>query len=100
MSVFPPSSRRRRWTLKPLHDQLAKNTAYEQPARDLNLDDYPRCDYSIWGSTPAVLWTAERAQEKGIHVHVHDGHKRIVDDTSAASSSGESQSSVRICYKR
>lgn len=67
--------------LKPLHDQLARSTQFENSGRTLNLDDYPGCDYTIWASTPAVLWTAERPQEKGIHVHVHDGKKRIVDDT-------------------
>jgi hypothetical protein len=27
------------------------------------------------------VWSADRPQEKGIHVHVNDGAKRIVDDT-------------------
>ena len=35
----------------------------------------------IWASTPAVLWTANRPQEKGIHVHVNEGPRRVVDDT-------------------
>jgi hypothetical protein len=67
--------------LKPLHDQLAKSTRFEEPDRTLNLDEYSGCDYTIWASTPAILWTADRPQEKGIHIHVNDGHKRIVDDT-------------------
>lgn len=67
--------------LKPLHDQLAKNSRYERPSRRLNLDEYPGCDYALWASTPAVLWTATRAQEQGIHAHVHDGKRRIIDDT-------------------
>jgi len=33
------------------------------------------------GEPPAILWTASRPQEKGIHVHVHKGTERIVDDT-------------------
>ena len=39
----------------------------------------------MWSSTPAVLWTANRPQELGIHVHVYDGDttRRIVDDTFA-----------------
>jgi hypothetical protein len=67
--------------LKPLHDQFAKTLIYETPNRILNLDEYAGCSYSIWASTPAILWTAARAQEFGIHAHVHEGTKRIVDET-------------------
>ncbi len=67
--------------LKPLHDQFAKNLKYESPDRSLNLDDYAQCSYTVWASTPAIVWTAERPQEFGIHVHVHDGNVRIIDET-------------------
>jgi hypothetical protein len=69
--------------LKTLYDQFARNTQYKEPDRTLNLDQdkYSGCDYEIWASTPAIVWSAERPQEKGIHVHVYDGDKRVVDDT-------------------
>ena len=67
--------------LKPLHEQMTKNKQFEWPARTLDLDKYPDCTYMIWASTPAVLWTANRRQEKGIHVHVNEGARRIIDDT-------------------
>lgn len=67
--------------LKLLHDRYAKNLKYEEPDRVLNLDDYGGCTYTIWASTPAIVWTAARPQEFGIHVHVHKGTERIVDDT-------------------
>ena len=67
--------------LKPLHDQFNNSNDYIVPERELNLDDYFGLDFDIWSSTPAVLWTAHRPQEKGIHVHVYDGGKRIEDDT-------------------
>ena len=67
--------------LKPLHDQFARTLKYETPSRALNLDEYSGCSYTIWASTPAVLWTAARPQEFGIHVHVHKGRERVVDDT-------------------
>jgi hypothetical protein len=67
--------------LKPLHDQFAMSLKYIKPDRSLNLDDYKGCKYTIWASTPAVLWTAERPQELGIHVHVFDGMNRVIDDT-------------------
>lgn len=67
--------------LQPLHDQFAKSLVYEVPTRALNLDDYAGCTFTVWASTPAVLWTAARPQELGIHVHVHKDGKRIVDNT-------------------
>ena len=67
--------------LKPLHDQLAKSVSFEKPDRKLNLDNYAGCGYTIWASTPAVLWTADRPQEEGIHVHVERGCSRVIDDT-------------------
>lgn len=67
--------------LKPLHDQLTTNNEVVYPDRTLNLDDHPGCHYVIWASTPAILWTAKRPQEHGIHVHVVKDKQRIVDDT-------------------
>jgi len=67
--------------LKPLHDTFAKNLKYETPFRTLDLDQYKGCHFTVWASTPAIVWTAARPQEFGIHVHVHDGTSRIVDDT-------------------
>ena len=65
----------------PLHDQYPQANNFIDPDRSLNLDEHDGCHYTVWASTPAILWTAERPQERGIHAHVHDGTKRIVDDT-------------------
>lgn len=37
----------------------------------------------LWGSNPALLWTAQRAEEEGIHVHALDdeGSSTLIDDT-------------------
>lgn len=69
--------------LKPLHDQFNNSNTYETPDRVLNLDEFEGKHFDIWSSTPAVLWTANRPQERGIHVHVYDGDgvRRIKDDT-------------------
>jgi len=67
--------------LKPLHDQFSNSNTYVVPDRTLDLGDYSGLRFELWSSTPAVLWTADRPQEKGIHVHVYSGTKRIVDDT-------------------
>lgn len=71
--------------LKLLHDQFNNSNTYTYPERDLDLDKYEGRRFEIWASTPAVLWTANRPQEKGIHVHVYEGEgvRRIVDDTFA-----------------
>ena len=67
--------------LKPLHDQFNNSDHYVVPEKTLDLDNYVGYDYEMWSSTPAVLWTANRPQERGIHVHVYDRDRRIVDDT-------------------
>lgn len=67
--------------LKPLHDQFNHSNTYLLPDRELNLDDFPHHHFDVWSSTPAVVWTANRPQEKGIHVHVYDDKARIVDNT-------------------
>jgi hypothetical protein len=67
--------------LKPLHDQFNNSNEYIVPERTLNLDDYADYHFDMWSSTPAVLWTADRPQEKGIHVHVYDKGRRVVDNT-------------------
>ena len=53
------------------------------PDRTLNLDEYDGRHFELWSSTPAVVWTADRPQERGIHVHVFEGEgpRRIEDDT-------------------
>jgi hypothetical protein len=58
--------------------------AFTTPSRDLDLDRLDDCTYTIWASTPALIWTAQRPQEAGIHVHVDRGVERIVDDTFAS----------------
>lgn len=70
--------------LKPLHDQFNNSNIYTIPDRTLNLDDYPGKEFEIWSSTPAVVWTADRPQEYGIHVHIYEsniGGRRIEDNT-------------------
>lgn len=67
--------------LKPLHDQFNNSDQYIIPDRELNLDNYAGLEFELWPSTPAVLWTADRPQEKGIHVHVYEKGRRLVDDT-------------------
>jgi hypothetical protein len=67
--------------LKPLHDQFSKANQYEDVTSLIDLDDYAGLPFQVWASTPAVLWTAKRAQERGIHVHVYKDGKYLIDDT-------------------
>lgn len=67
--------------LKPLHDQFSKAWQYVDVDKVLDIDAYPECHFALWASTPAVIWTADRPQERGIHVHLGVGGKRMVDDT-------------------
>jgi hypothetical protein len=61
--------------LKPLHDQFSLANKYEDVTKTINLDDYTGLPFQVWASTPAVLWTANRPQERGIHVHVYKDAK-------------------------
>jgi len=67
--------------LKPLHDQFSKSNSYTDVDKSINLDEYSELKYQVWASTPAILWTASRPQERGIHVHVYDGQEYLIDDT-------------------
>jgi len=67
--------------LKPLHDQFSKANHYVDVISKINLDEYAGLPFQVWASTPAVLWTAARAQERGIHVHVYRDGAYLVDDT-------------------
>ena len=67
--------------LKPLHDQFSKADQYDDVTSTISLDDYAGLPFQVWASTPAVLWTAQRAQERGIHVHVYKDGQYLVDNT-------------------
>jgi len=49
---------------------------------DIDQSKYPG-GIQVWGSNPALLWTARRVEEEGIHVHVasEDGSSTIIDET-------------------
>ncbi|MCI0558121.1 MAG: hypothetical protein MN733_06470 [Nitrososphaera sp.] len=47
----------------------------------LSQKDYPG-GIQIWGSNPAIVWTAQRSEEEGIHVHAFNENKNdVIDDT-------------------
>jgi hypothetical protein len=67
--------------LKPIHDAVIRNTTFEEARDRIDLRDYAGMDFWIWPTTPAVLWTADRPQRRGIRVRVQDGERELVDDT-------------------
>lgn len=54
------------------------------PARHLELDRAVFGAIALWGTNPPILWTADRPQHDGLHVHAwdHDGHQ-LIDATYA-----------------
>lgn len=48
---------------------------------DIRQEDYPE-GIAIWASNPALIWTAPRPEEKGIHVHAFGAN--IINDTYAS----------------
>ncbi|MFH7029443.1 MAG: hypothetical protein ACHBN1_29650 [Heteroscytonema crispum UTEX LB 1556] len=61
--------------------KFTKNPDLIKSDRVLDLRDYQNCQVKVWSSTPAILWTANQPQETGVHVHIYQGGKKIVDDT-------------------
>ncbi len=48
---------------------------------NINLKDF-KGGIKIWASNPAILWTLQRAEEEGIHIHCYDKDgKKLIDDT-------------------
>ncbi|MBB3774995.1 hypothetical protein FHS52_000938 [Erythromicrobium ramosum] len=67
--------------LKPLQDHFNPEPVFIDVDRRLSIDDFPGAAFAIWASTPAVLWKADRPQERGIHVHLSVNGKREIDET-------------------
>jgi hypothetical protein len=67
--------------LKPLHDQFSAVSSYVDVESVLDIDQFPKAEFAIWASTPAIVWKAARPQERGIHVHLKLDDERLVDGT-------------------
>lgn len=67
--------------LSPMHDQFSRAHEFVDVDRAISLDDYAGLPFQVWASTPAVLWTANRPQERGIHVHIYKDGNYLIDDT-------------------
>jgi hypothetical protein len=51
---------------------------------DVKQRDYPG-GIQMWGSNPAILWTAARSEDEGIHIHAFSADAQIlIDDTFAS----------------
>lgn len=67
--------------IKELVDKFTQNPNFVNSDRTLDLRDYQDHQLKVWASTPAILWTCNQPQEMGIHVHIYQGGKKIIDDT-------------------
>ncbi|MBB5720237.1 hypothetical protein FHR23_003200 [Stakelama sediminis] len=65
--------------LKPLHDRSSHETGFIDAAGVFNLDDQEGFDFEIRPTVPAIVWTARRPQERGVHVRLFHGNERIID---------------------
>lgn len=72
-----------RWLFKDA-DEKRSLVRPERPL-DAKLSDFPG-GIQLWASNPALLWTAARPEEEGIHFHGYAADKstRIVDETYSA----------------
>lgn len=67
--------------LKPLYDLFPYASKFIASTKTLDLDEYTDYKFQVWASTPAILWTADRPQDSGIHVHVYKDGAYLIDDT-------------------
>lgn len=66
-----------------LLSSVQRNVAPIRAPRSLDVEQssYPG-GMQIWASNPALLWTSDRPEEAGLHVHLYDaGGFIVVDDT-------------------
>lgn len=71
--------------VKEIFKDMINNQSINLVDRELNINqsDYP-AGIEIWGSNPAIIWTAQRSEEAGIHIHIHkkgQSGERITDET-------------------
>ncbi len=66
--------------LKRVFDVITQNKKVILVDKSLNLDELRGCTYEIWASTPAFVWTMDRPQEIGIHVHAYDSAGREIEN--------------------
>lgn len=60
--------------------QYYRNRRRTVPTRKIRLDPEAQ-ELRIWAANPAILWTAPRPEEEGIHVHIYRNGEKIVDET-------------------
>ncbi|MBW4505664.1 MAG: hypothetical protein KME64_04025, partial [Scytonematopsis contorta HA4267-MV1] len=53
--------------LKELSDKLTQNSRFVESDRTLDLRECQDCQYKIWSSTPALLWTSPQPQVTGAY---------------------------------
>jgi transposase-like protein len=62
---------------------VQRNVSPVRAPRNLDVQQasYPG-GIQIWASNPALVWTSDRREEAGLHIHLYDSHGNIaVDDT-------------------
>lgn len=70
--------------LKPLHDRYSHAAQFVDAPGMLNIDDYEGVDFEIRATVPAIVWTARRPQERGVHVRLSRDSEIIIDEAFGA----------------
>lgn len=65
--------------LRRLVPQYYRNRRRVVPNRSIEID--MSREMRIWASNPAILWTAPRPEEEGIHIHLYEKGKKVIDET-------------------
>jgi hypothetical protein len=71
------------WLMRERIDASQTRHSLVRPDRTLDIRqaDYPG-GIQVWASNPALVWTADRPEEEGLHVHAFDAQGRyVIDDT-------------------
>ncbi|HLX93885.1 MAG TPA: hypothetical protein VKR32_19510 [Puia sp.] len=70
--------------IQAIFQQQLKNRKLTKVSRRLVVrqNDYPG-GIQIWGSNPAIIWTAQRSEESGIHIHLFASANEplVIDET-------------------
>lgn len=67
--------------LKQLYEVFLGCSETVEVEKKIDLTSVEHDAVKIWPSTPAIVWTLERPQEMGIHVHAYRDGKKVLDDT-------------------
>lgn len=67
--------------LSTLRDQFDLGFGFEESTGSINLDEYLGASFTVWPSMPAILWSHDRPQKRGIRVQLSIEGEKVLNDT-------------------